>query len=315
MSIPKSEKLPVLENSWVVRHDVTVDEDDLRFTLTRGKHRDRLRAVAPDEVEWVIAFANLSDPLDPCAESESERLDATARILQFAGRYGPLLLADGLPATRVPLRLRNDLNPDTLRTAYIATHPGRAEHRESLGDWMVYSSLVQAILHVVRILDECADDDALAEEATASLLSTLWEFVSPLTPADVYVDSEQHVVRGRPQPQTVAAWRHAIAQAVQQWLDFGDVRVTFKWNGASAPEVDWAASSLVGALAMQLSLAVARCDRFAICTGCRRPYPTARKPQSGRDDYCPNGACKKLAQAKYQRRRRARLKAQRESRD
>ena len=61
------------------------------------------------------------------------------------------------------------------------------------------------------------------------------------------------------------------------------------------------------------ALAVAGCDRFAICSGCRHPKPIGSHVPSGRDWYCSDLDCKLLAQRRYQRRRRARIRAESQS--
>jgi hypothetical protein len=298
-----------MRHQWAVPYDVTATEDTLVFALSKDGLRRRRRAINPDELELVNDFAKLSDSLDPRNKVPTER--SIKDIVDFASEYGPLWLSDdGLPATRIPLRLRNELNPETYKAARLTTWPRRSSHTEDIGMWLVYSSQVQAIQHVVRILAENPTDDSLAEAEIEEVLAVMWTYIAPLTPEDVYVDSEGQVAHGRPQPGSHDEWRPAVALAVQRWLDFGDVRVTFIWLPDTVPIVDWVSDNLFGALAMQLSLAVAQCDRFAICAGCRLPFATNQRPRVDRDFYCSKQLCKQFAQAQYQRRRRARLAAQ-----
>ena len=305
-------RLPILRHQWPVPYDVSLVGDTLIFTLPRDERLSERRAVPPDELELVNEFARLSESLDPREKVAIERSDEA--LLNFAKRYGPLWLSDdGLPAMRIPLRLRNELNPKSYAASRLTRWPGRTKHTEDIGDWLLYSSQVQAIQHVVRVLAKNSTDESLAEGETPSVLTAMWAFIAPLTPEDVYVDSDDHVVHGRPQPRSQDEWRQATASAVQQWLDFGDVRVTFTWPTDNVPMVDWVSDNLFGALAMQLSLAVAQCDRFAICAGCRHPFGTTRRPRVDRDNYCPDKACKMFCQAQDQRRRRARLAAERDS--
>ena len=302
-------RLPILRHHWAVQYDVTASEDSLVFTLAQDDQRRGRRAINPDELELVNDFAKLSDSLDPRQKVPSER--SYEDVVAFASEYGPLWLTkDGLPASRIPLRLRNELNPEAYRAARLTDWPGRVRHTEEIGMWLLHSSMVQAIQHVVRILAENHTDESLVEGSAPDVLTAMWEFIAPLTPEDVYLDSDDHVVHGRPQPRSHDEWRRAIAQAVQQWLDFGDVRVTFTWPADTDPMVDWVSDNLFGALAMQLSLAVAQCDRFAICAGCRLPFATTRRPRADRDNYCSNQLCKNFCQAQFQRRRRARNAAQ-----
>lgn len=56
-----------------------------------------------------------------------------------------------------------------------------------------------------------------------------------------------------------------------------------------------------GVLTYQLAVAL-QGSLFAVCSNCQRTYAPARKPQAGRDNYCPS--CRDARKAAYKRRRR-----------
>jgi len=63
-------------------------------------------------------------------------------------------------------------------------------------------------------------------------------------------------------------------------------RARFEWGDAT-PNFRIEVSGVVGVVAVQTMLAVARSDGLAICTACRGVYAPKQKPKSGRNNYCP----------------------------
>jgi hypothetical protein len=69
-------------------------------------------------------------------------------------------------------------------------------------------------------------------------------------------------------------------------------------------------TNLLAVLVLQLMIAIAAKDGFAICSGCQRSYPPEKQPSVGRRNYCP--ACREdgvpYRDSKREQRRRKREK-------
>ncbi len=126
--------------------------------------------------------------------------------------------------------------------------------------------------------------------------------------------------------RSLASARNLVAIRVQSWLDHGSVSPQFSWStdnravvrlGArgtweplpSRVSVEWGpfhGTTLFPALALQLTLAVARTTGFAFCSGCGQSYPPKRQPAVGRRSYCDECRQKKVplrdAQREFRRR-------------
>ena len=126
-----------------------------------------------------------------------------------------------------------------------------------------------------------------------------------------------------------------ISVAVNGWLELGHVLPLFSWGGTGpalvtlGARVSWfnresqaewlpnmpllQGTSLFGALAVQLLMAVSRTGGLAICSGCGAPYVPKRRPNPRRRRYCPQCGLKAAwrdAQAAQRRRPPGGAKAQ-----
>lgn len=107
---------------------------------------------------------------------------------------------------------------------------------------------------------------------------------------------------------------NVLAGTVNRWLAWGFVRPTFSWKNGSAlirmESGGWAAEALLGALAVQLLIAVNGSGGLALCCGCGGPYLPSRRPAEGRRHYC--SACRiEVAQRDAARAYRARRRLSR----
>jgi hypothetical protein len=311
--MPSSNKAPSLpnrDNEWLVPYDVVELDGVLEFSPIVDVAKPSRRAAPVGEVTWVTEFADLATfRRGSILKFEKITDEERQRILTFARRYGPLELdVDGLPEGREPIHLVASYRPRIAYERMLANRPEPLPRSEPVDDWVRYSLQARAMLEAAQVIEDAGR--SVANVDLQSALSHLWGHLKPLNLSAFEFDGDEFI--GIRQPRTIDTWRQSIAEAVQHWLDWGSVRATFHWPDDAGPRVDWASDTLFGALALQLSLAVNRCDRFAMCSACGRPYPTSRRPQIGRDNYCPDVACKNVCQARYQRRRRDSLRVARE---
>ena len=261
----------------------------------RLQQRDT-RLIEPQEQEWIFEFSDLGSA-------------TPERIERFAARYGPLRLCHhGLPASHIRAHELSLVGPEEAEQHYWAHFGDRLGHREAISDWQRFARQAQAMLQLADLVR--SENEVLSEEAQ-QFAETAWDRLEQVVPDRPEV-SLTGQMSNRATPQTVGDWRRVLILAVQTWLDWGNVRVAFVWEDEE-PNVEWHADNLFGALAKQLALVIARSDRFAVCTACRVPFATNRKPQAGRDPYCSDPECKRACRARYQRRRRAAEKAARQS--
>jgi hypothetical protein len=100
--------------------------------------------------------------------------------------------------------------------------------------------------------------------------------------------------------------RVALAAELDRWLTVAGVRPVFMWTDRE-PRVSLEGAGLVGALVVQLMLAIARTG-LAICTGCANAYVPRRRPRPDVANYCPEcqkkGAALDAAGARYRQAKR-----------
>jgi hypothetical protein len=112
-------------------------------------------------------------------------------------------------------------------------------------------------------------------------------------------------------PQTPTNGWDILTELADYWLKAADVRprpqfqagqIRLTLSSASG------ASSLFGAIALQLVLAISGAPGFSICDGCRNVFEPLRSPREGEHHYCQDCRKRKLPQrhasARYRERRR-----------
>jgi hypothetical protein len=95
--------------------------------------------------------------------------------------------------------------------------------------------------------------------------------------------------------KALARQRAFVSYAVNCWLNWGRARPQIEWDGPT-PTIELTtggimpmyADRLSGALALQLSYAVASSEGVATCFACGRFYTPTRRPAAGRRSFCPD---------------------------
>lgn len=96
----------------------------------------------------------------------------------------------------------------------------------------------------------------------------------------------------------------------------GDLHLLVLMSGL-APEVRWeghlifnvAARNMLQAVVFQTILSISRTDGFAICSACSKPFIPSRRPQKGRNSYCPDCGSRAAWRVAQRKRRERMLKA------
>ena len=86
-----------------------------------------------------------------------------------------------------------------------------------------------------------------------------------------------------------------LSDVLNDWLARTDVRPRFSWGHRGISFMNFFGTvhddslTTLGAVAVQLALAVSGAHSLAVCSACGRPYTrTGRRPQRGRRNYCPD---------------------------
>jgi hypothetical protein len=170
-------------------------------------------------------------------------------------------------------------------------------YAESIAAWRAWVRRVIALLHVT---------DSLHRQRMA-----------PMEQWQAACDWDGMRFDGDPQlwtpPRGVREGRAQVEQVVNHWLLLGRTRAKFEFERSGAT-IQFTGAGLFGALALQVALAVAQRDGFAICSGHAGPYiPAKRRPKTGQRRYCPE--CRRkglpLVDAKRDQRARQRKRSRR----
>ena len=87
---------------------------------------------------------------------------------------------------------------------------------------------------------------------------------------------------------TIATERRIVGHILDDMLAQSGVRPTFRWM-SDLPEIrESPEESLFGTLARQLMHAVSRSEGTHVCQACGSLFTPKRKPQAGRNSYCPS---------------------------
>lgn len=136
----------------------------------------------------------------------------------------------------------------------------------------------------------------------------MWETLYPLTQFRL----NEMLVHGEdtPRPPELGLEQTLLEQAIQAWLNIGQVEVRWTWPSDRAnPQLEVGASHLFGGLAYALAMKTTRLARLYVCEDCGKPFtPKSRKAVVRWCKDCRDGA----AHREQERRRRARRRAERD---
>lgn len=261
----------------------------------------RLRRPDPAMLDELMLLANA--PKDQLGK----------QVLKFAKRFGPLRLCERhqLPVSHNHRRFVDapSLWPcceATLPAAEAETIAGRLGQggmahgwsQESVADWQRFARQAQAAMNIAGELryrrlgdrEQWADLSRLAHRREDERWAAL--------PGLGYKPDAE------PWRGDVGAQRSSLAEVVNVWLQWGEIRTQLDWGQATArmtytlPE----RYNLFGTLALQLVTALsATRGGPARCANCHRYFVATRKPASGRNAYCP--ACGRTAANREAKRR------------
>jgi len=261
---------PSLERDLLIPGSIELDEDILVWTQNTKGYCKSVRQ-SPKLLETFVGLVN--------AEPE--------KVLEFARRWGVLAICEhGLPATHSyspslgfynphPACASPDFNHASIDRfcnplGYSVYNDGG---REPLSVWQRFSEQARSILNIAGRLNQ----DELGHESD-------WDVV------------HKHMIRRDRIGHSVKQQRLDVAAFVNEWLLLGSVRPALHWdwdvnNCTIRFEVgfgDFSGSTLFGALASQLMLAVSN-TRLAFCKACQRYYaPPNRRAKRGQNNYCPD---------------------------
>jgi hypothetical protein len=106
----------------------------------------------------------------------------------------------------------------------------------------------------------------------------------------------------------LVADQEVLGEILDRWLGLYDVRLRVDWYRTPKPDCRLSATNVMGAVAANLVLAIARVDGFIICSACGRPYAPQRQPRANQRNYCSDDRCQK-AKTSYASRNHKRKKA------
>ncbi|HSW41276.1 MAG TPA: hypothetical protein VLM76_02075 [Patescibacteria group bacterium] len=247
-------------------------------------------------------------------------------IARFASRWGPLGLCwHGLPRDH-PIEDGHD--PDLRRGAcfdpydpepavfwrYWAARASNAAavaaalEEGSVGPlrtWLTLSTGVPWVRHVEEVWSGAIGSPVEAEPDLNLVEQTRLE----LDPAFLGFDlGEPGGSPASPLPsrqvEHIAFARSRLAGVLDSWLLLGAVRTTLRWD-AERPEIAQRSTGLLGAIGVQLMLAIAS-RGLASCANCGRGFVPSRRPNLHRRTWCSRPECRKASHATAERDRRAR---------
>jgi hypothetical protein len=243
--------------------------------------------------DFLLPFAALCD---------SKNFDAD--VVAYAERWGVLGICDhGLPHTHWPLRLGLALsgmsqvangNAQWCRPATgPVRHSGTPAYVEPLDSWLMISRQAKNLLLSAAALHRGSPIEGESWEILSSLLPT---FMTARPPGAV--GRPRPLVLTLPSGEQIEAGRDscfeneqlAVAFAIRTWLELGDVRAHFSWDGAGPSQFGFAASTLFGGLALRLAMVSTRAQGVKVCDYCHQLYePTPGERRTTRS--CKSPGC------------------------
>ena len=201
-----------------------------------------------------------------------------SKVMRFAKRYGPIgFCKHGLPYGHNRQSLARLINVGDC-------HPTRSpvpgwDQGEPVTKWFAFAKQAQAIL-------VCSDSLHRGEQPELDDLKT------------VYPPWFDRKLRKQSRPN-MATSRGLLEGAINNWVHLGGLRPHFRWDrsGCSVIFTTGDYCSVFGALAVQLVLAAANQENFAICSGCGMAYFPKRRPNRSRRRFCRH--CGKRAAWRY----------------
>lgn len=249
----------------------------------------------PTGVEWLLTGGQSAEDLVVSTTGLLRDLMAMSRppltasaICGFVTTWGvPELCAHGLPFAHLgPVRV-SAVNRAAEVCPRYADDKGEAVRVDDLLAWSRRAGAVWRAGASIRLgRRPSAGDMALAAGARA------WPSLG-----DAAADLQR----------TIEAM--VVAESVDDLLGLAGVRPSVRWlHQPSGYRVDVRPWGPLGAAALQLALALARADGFAMCDGCGKTYVPRRKPAVGKRHFCPtcrgDGVPVRLAQRDQLARRR-----------
>lgn len=200
-------------------------------------------------------------------------------ILRYAQKWGVLRLCREhlAPSSHVPHRLKVLIEDDHW-PCRVNEWAGR--QWEPIDRWRYYSRQANAMLKIAVVLG-----GALPGEKPQPASRVDWESTLELFTPQIDPEAFRLLVTDKRDAMRIQGV--LLERAVNEWLAMGDARVAWRWS-RGRPQVDLGGDSLFSAMAVQLSLALARVDGLSICDECRRPYPARRRNAPGKPRYCPS---------------------------
>ncbi len=271
---------PVAEAGWTRPQDIQVHGDEVRYGPALGGFGPTQGETVASDKEMLVAFLRLGG---------GEASDS--QVQRFADRYGVLELCGvhkWLPRTHIPERYWT-LGDEAPCCRPAGGRPGSSMWWEPVSRWVALSRQARAVLNVASRL---ARPDA--QPVPVHLFPQVLDELIPV-PLEYFLRGEQ----------SVKLQRRILALAVEKWLEWGDVRVSYRWDRDHA-QLAYGGASLFGSLATQLAVAVAKAESLVICDECGVIYAPKRAYRPGMPRRCPRRECRQLAaKREYARRRRA----------
>lgn len=277
------------DHAWLAPLDVWLEEGPRGPEVVWEGRRLEAGELVGGAVETRTDDRGMFDAFVRLADVPPDRLPR--RVLAFVKRYGPLYLCQhGRP-------LGHREGPFSGPEDFLCF----ALCREPVHTYRHYAAEAKAILILAAKLHMGEGRSTHEDEVALINAARARRGMAPFMPEEVErrVDDE---------------WRRGmVAMSIRDWLDDADLRMAFQWSGKE-PEVQPTGRGLFSVLTRHLVFAVLRADGLAICYECKTPYVPSRKPREDELHYCRN--CSKRASDKHaQRRRRARLRAERSAQE
>jgi len=226
------------------------------------------------------------------------RIQSDQDVLEFARRFGPLLLCShGLPPLHPAQGDQED--PALIRQSC------RPVKREALGRWRYYVRQARAI---VFISGSMRQGEPGPRDAWEELFQS-----QPKIDGGFPEDTRNLIdklCQAHEKELTAAATWIYLKPFLDTWLTLGGLRLEIStyWHPlTSPPRVQIAGSGTFGVLALQLLASITGSQGFYPCHACGDPYRPARRPQAGRRSYCDRPECKKWGAAARKRKERQRI--------
>ncbi len=225
------------------------------------------------------------------------------KILAYARRWGVLEICEhGLPCSHNPPPWNHEVYLGNLseyaapfcQPPTVGNEVFRQESdfkREPMDVWRDYAQVFRALI------------DIAARLSNGDLPS----------PAQWRALFDDRLLRSWPDtlrwPRTVATAASELAEGLSELLTLGGARPQAVVVG-DRPAVTVGGGQLFGALTMQALMAASTTEGFYFCSGCGRPFAVVgdrRRPQAGRNHYCPacgTAAARRDASRRYRERQK-----------